>query len=147
MEAKIVEMRKHPCRKWDDGIQIAHRWDDGMQTLAQVSETARTGAAAGHSRENGRECCYTPLWGALPLLGPQPPPPHIFYFVGLRMLLLLHAIIPCLLQGCFLVSILFGTSIPTSLKNFLYLLRYEETLVLDIHVVNIRTYIAQGRPE
>ena len=82
MEAKIVEMRKHPCRKWDDGIQIAHRWDDGMQTLAQVSETARTGAAAGHSRENGRECCYTPLWGALPLLGPQPPPPPHFLFCG-----------------------------------------------------------------
>ena len=43
------------------------------ETHAQVSETARTGAAAGHSGESGRECCHAPLRGALPLRGPHPP--------------------------------------------------------------------------
>ena len=42
------------------------------ETHAQVSETARTGAAAGHSEESGRERRHAPLRGALPLRGPHP---------------------------------------------------------------------------
>ena len=42
------------------------------ETHAQVSETARTGAAAGHSGESGRERRHAPLRGALPLRGPHP---------------------------------------------------------------------------
>ena len=42
------------------------------ETHAQVSETARTGAAAGHSGESGRERRHAPLRGALPLRGHHP---------------------------------------------------------------------------
>ena len=42
------------------------------ETHAQVSETARTGAAAGHSGESGRKRRHAPLRGALPLRGPHP---------------------------------------------------------------------------
>ena len=38
------------------------------ETHAQVSETARTGAAAGHSGESGRERRHAPLRGPHPLI-------------------------------------------------------------------------------
>ena len=69
------------------------------ETHAQVSETARTGAAAGHSGESGRERRHAPLWGALPLRGPHP---YIRCYDGHMVSFPVFA---CILH---LVSIIFG---------------------------------------
>ena len=65
--------------------------NNNMHTNAQVSETVRTGAAAGHSRESGRE---PPPQEALPLQGPHPSL-HLLLW-GYACYYLLHPLIPCL---------------------------------------------------
>ena len=51
--------------------------------MRSLSETAKIGAAAGHSEGSGRERCHTPLCGALPLRGPHPVANYVLFTVWL----------------------------------------------------------------